>query len=121
MRQRVRPREHLRRGNAQVSLIVAEQFLVGTQRSEMHDNLRQRRWIGRETFAQGRHIGKLVRRQIISEDRGEFGFATAVMCECQKIDHQSAGGLFGKLFEQPIEDSPIGVTREQPVAVDQLE
>lgn len=90
MRQRVRPREHLRRGNAQVSLIVAEQFLVGTQRSEMHDNLRQRRWIGRETFAQGRHIWQLVRREVTVEDQGEFDLTAAVMGEREEIDHDPA-------------------------------
>src|ERR1019366_6039821 len=87
----------------------------------MHDDLRQRRWIGRETFAQGRHIWQLVRSEITVEDQGEFGLTAAIMGERQEGDHDPARLFFGKLFEQPVKRSPIGVTREELVAVNKVE
>jgi hypothetical protein len=56
--------------------------------------------IGRETFAQGRHVGQLVCREIIREDHSEFGLATAIMGERKEIDHQSTGGLLGSFADR---------------------
>ena len=53
--------------------------------------------------------------------RGEFGLAAALMGECQEIDHQPAGWLLGEPVEQPVEGLPIGLAREELVAVDEVE
>src|SRR5260370_42199015 len=43
------------------------------------------------------------------------------MGERQEIDQQPAGRLHGARFEQPVEGPPIGLAREELVAVDEIE
>ncbi len=43
------------------------------------------------------------------------------MGQRQEIDHQPAGWFLGDPFEQPVEGPPIGVAREELVAVDEIE
>ena len=50
-----------------------------------------------------------------------FGFAAAVVGQRQEINHQAARRLFRKLFEQPIKCQPIGLAREQLLAIDEME
>ena len=52
---------------------------------------------------------------------GEFGFAGALMGERQQADHDRAGPPFLTFGAQRLEGAGIGRTREQLIAIDQIE
>ncbi len=43
------------------------------------------------------------------------------MGECEQIDHDPAGLLVRQVFAQGVEGSAVSFTREQPIAIDQIE
>ncbi len=43
------------------------------------------------------------------------------MRESQEIDHQLTGRFFSELLKQPLESQPVGIAREELVAVNEIE
>lgn len=52
---------------------------------------------------------------------GEFGLAAALVRQRKQIDHEPAGFPVRQPFAQAIEGSAIGIAREQPITVDEIE
>lgn len=59
--------------------------------------------------------------QIGGELTGEFSLAAALVRQRKQIDHEPAGFPVRQPFAQAIEGSAIGIAREQPITVDEIE
>ncbi len=106
---------------APISLIVADQRLVGDQRGEMDMTSGSAAGSGAKRSRKRRQVGQLACREIGGQQRGEVGLAAALMGQGQQVDHQAAGRFFREPFEQPVEGLPVGVAREELVAVDEVQ
>ena len=95
--------------------------LVAGERGKLHHDLRQAGGIGRELGAQPSEVGQLADVQVGGELTGEFGLAAALVRQRQQIDHEPAGFPVRQPFAQAIEGSAIGIAREQPIPVDEIE
>ena len=65
--------------------LLAEQFLVGIERSELHDNVGQPRGIGCEPHPQGGDLWQLLVLQTDGELIGQFALAASLMGHGQEV------------------------------------
>ena len=52
---------------------------------------------------------------------GQFALAAALVGQGQQLDHDAAGLPLRQPFQEGIEGSPIGLAREELVAIDEVE
>ena len=99
----------------------AEQGFVDIERSKVHDDVGQRGGIGREAGPQSGHVGQAAGLEIGGQLIGQLGLAAALVGQGEKIDHDAAGLPLRQPLQEHVEGSPIGLAREQLVAIDQVE
>ena len=76
--------------------------------------------IWREAAAERVKIGQSAGIELGLNDLGEFGLASPIMRERQQPDHGAAGRLFAVMGQQRLEGTPVGATREELLAVDEI-
>lgn len=94
-------------------------MIVARQIGQMHLDPGQAFGRGRKERPQGRDIRQSLLTQILFELGCEFGLATAVMGQRQKIDDRAASLSFRRPFQHHVEDLTEYLPWKQLIAVDQ--
>ena len=77
--------------------------------------------IRREAGAQGRDVGQAAGLRDRPPGSGQLGLAAALVGERQQVDHDPAGLPLRQGFPERLEGAPVGLAREELVAVDEVE
>jgi hypothetical protein len=83
--------------------------------------VRDRSGVGCKALAHQVEVGPPAGIEFGIDGLSEIGLAGALMGERQQPDHGAAGLLFGPVGKQRVEGAPIGLAREQLIAIDEIE
>ena len=97
------------------------ELVAKMQRHQLDRNIGGRRSVRGETSVQGVEIGPPTGIELGLNDLGEFGLASTLIRERQQPDHGAAGRLFAVMGQQRLEGTLVGATREELLAVDEIE
>ena len=100
------------------SVAGAEEVLVGGERDEVDDHVRQARRIGREVGADGAHVGQPPGLQIGGEKIGEFVRPRSWARASKSTMMRQAAG---QPLQECVEGSSIGLAGEELIPIDEVE